>query len=608
MSEQKTESQKTTPEIRIGGPRGPRGLQTVEKPMEGRKTLRRLLQYFQKERLMVLALLGTVFLLVLCSVYAPSLQSQAIDRITDGQFSLLPRILFTMLGVYILYALCTWSQSLLSAALSQRIVRRMREDLFDKVVNLPIRYLDTHPHGDIMSRMTNDVENVSTTVSQSLSSLVSGILTIIGTVFMMVYLCWQLAVLSCVTVLLTILATKLLSSKMRSFYQQRQVLLGGLNGTVEEMVTGYKTVVAYNHQNQIIDTFEKTSDQLTRVGILAEILGGAMGPVMNVISNIGFVIIAAFGGYFALHDMISVGVISAFIVYAKQFGRPINEIAQLYGQIQTAIAGAERVFSVMDEPSEDKSGSKSMENAKGVVSFRHVNFSYVPGKQVLYDFDLDVYNGHKVALVGATGSGKTTVVNLLMRFYDIDSGEILIDGVNIRDLDCNELRRDTAIVLQDTVLFSDTIRNNLKYSNPDATDAQMEEAARMSNCHSMITRLKNGYDTMLTESGQNLSQGQRQLLSIGRAFLADPKILILDEATSSVDTRTEKRIQDAMVKLMENRTSLIIAHRLSTIQDADFIVVMDQGRIVETGNHEELLAQKGRYYELYMTQFAGNTI
>ncbi len=592
------------------GPGGPmaRMMMPVEKPKEGKKTILRLIRYFQREKYMVIALMAVVVFHVLCSVYAPKLQSQAIDEITNHNFGVLPSILVIMLIAYVLNSVCTLFQSLLSAHLSQRIVKRMREDLFDKIVNLPIKYLDTHPHGDIMSRMTNDVENVSHTVSMSMSSMVNGVLTIIGTVGMMVYLCWQLALLSCITVVLTVFVTKTLSTKMRKFYRKRQELLGQLNGTVEEMVTGYKTVVAYNHQDEVIDEFESTSNELTRVGIIAEILGGSMGPIMNVINNVGFVIIAAFGGYFAINGIISVGVISAFIVYAKQFGRPINEIAQLYGQIQTAIAGAERVFGVMDQPLEDKAGTASMESSEGTISFRHVDFSYVPGKQVLYDFDLDVRTGQKVALVGATGSGKTTVVNLLMRFYDIDAGEILIDGVNIKDINCDELRRSTAIVLQDTVLFSDTIRNNLKYSNLEASDEEMENAAKMSNCHHMITRLKKGYDTELTESGQNLSQGQRQLLSIGRAFLADPKILILDEATSSVDTRTEKRIQDAMVNLMKDRTSLIIAHRLSTIQDADMIVVLDQGRIVETGNHEELLKQKGRYYELYMTQFAGNTI
>ena len=603
-----TNKQAPPQNVPMPGRRGPRGPMIVEKPKEGKKTLTRLVRYFEKEKGMVAGLLGIVVVLVVCSVYAPKLQSEAIDKITDGAFRELPSVLLVMLILYGISGVSTLIQSLLSAQLSQRIVKRMREDLFDKIVNLPIKYLDTHPHGDIMSRMTNDVENISGTVSQSLSSLVSGILTIIGTVFMMVWLCPQLALLSCVTVILTIFASSYLSRKMKLFFRRRQVLLGDLNGTVEEMVTGYKTVVAYNHQGKVVEEFEKTSDELTKVGIIAESFGGSMGPVMNVINNIGFVIIAAFGGYFAINGMISIGVISAFIVYAKQFGRPINEIAQLYGQIQTAIAGAERVFSVMDEPEEDKSGERGMDGTKGVISFRDVNFSYVPGKQVLYDFNLDIYAGHKVALVGATGSGKTTVVNLLMRFYDIDSGEILIDGVNIKDIECAKLRSSTAIVLQDTVLFSDTIRNNLKYSNPEASDEEMERAAKMSNCHTMITRLANGYDTELTESGQNLSQGQRQLLSIARAFLANPKILILDEATSSVDTRTEQHIQDAMVNLMKDRTSVIIAHRLSTIRDADFIVVLDQGRIVETGNHEELIAKQGRYYELYMTQFAGNAI
>lgn len=578
---------------------------TVEKPQNGKKTLKRLMGYFVSEKKMLFLLMLAVVVVVACSVYAPKLQSNAIDVIAGRQWDMLSPILIVMVIIYIIHSICTYMQSKLSAVLSQNIVSRMRKDLFLNIVNLPIRYLDANSHGDIMSRMTNDIENISTTVSQSMSSLFSGILTVIGTVVMMVALCPRLAALSCVTVILTIVATKLLSKAMRIFFKKRQVILGQLNGNVEEMVTGYRTVVAYNRQNAVVNDFDNVSDELTRVGIIAEILGGSMGPVMNVVNNVGFVIIAAFGGYFAINNIISIGVISAFIVYARQFGRPIDELAQIYGQIQTAVAGAERVFEVMDEPLEDKSGEKNMDDLKGIIRFKNVNFSYTKEKQVLYDFNLEVKAGQKVALVGSTGSGKTTVVNLLMRFYDVDSGEIQIDDVNIKDIDCDSLRRNTAIVLQDTVLFADSIENNLRYSNSSATDEQMYMAARMSNCDSMIRKMPQGYDTQLMSEGENISQGQRQLLSIARAFLAQPKILILDEATSSVDTRTEKHIQDAMVKLMKDRTSLIIAHRLSTIQDADLIVVMDEGRIAETGSHANLLAKKGKYYQLYMTQFAG---
>lgn len=581
---------------------------TVEKAKDKKGTLKRLIAYFAAEKAMIIGLLAAVIVVVICSVYAPKLQSNAIDIIASGRFKELTPILITMVVVYIIHSICTFLQTKISAVLSQNIVKKMREDLFRHIVNLPVRYLDSNSHGDIMSRMTNDIENISTTVSQSLSSMFSGVLTIIGTVIMMTVLCPQLALLSCVTVILTVIATKFLSKAMKKFFTKRQVLLGNLNGTVEEMVTGYKSVVAYNRQKNVIKDFNSVSDELTRVGIIAEILGGSMGPVMNVINNISFVIIAAFGGYFAINHIISIGVISAFIVYAKQFGRPIDELAQIYGQIQTAIAGAERVFAVMDEPLEDKSGDKNMDKLEGVIKFKDVNFSYTKDKQVLYDFNLQVKAGQKVALVGSTGSGKTTVVNLLMRFYDVDSGEIFIDDVNIKDIDCATLRKNTAIVLQDTVLFADTIKNNLKYSNEAATDEQMYAAAAMSNCDTMINKMPLKYDTELMAEGENISQGQRQLLSIARAFLAQPKILILDEATSNVDTRTEKHIQDAMLKLMENRTSLIIAHRLSTIQDADIIVVMDEGHIVEAGNHKELLNKMGRYYKLYMTQFAGQTI
>ena len=577
----------------------------VEHAENAGAALRRILTYFTREKAMVAAMLAVVILGTLCGVIAPSLQSRAVDIIAGARTGVLSPALVVMLAAYMLYSLSQLAQGLLSARLSQRIVKRMRAELFGHIVDLPVRYLDTHSHGDVMSRMTNDIENISTTVSQSLPSLFSGVLTIAGTAAIMLITCWQLALLSLLTVGLTLLTTKILSGNVRRFSRRRQMLLGQLNGTVEEMIAGYRTVVADNHQDIITREFCETSDELTRAGIRTDIFSGVMGPVMNCISNIGFVIIAAFGGYFAVNGLISVGVISAFIVYAKQFSRPINEIAQIYGQIQTAIAGAERVFAVLDEKSEDKSGEALREDGEAAVSFRHVNFSYVPGHPVIRDFTLTVPSGKKVALVGATGSGKTTVVNLLMRFYDADSGEIQIGGQDITGVSRSSLRRQVAIVLQDTVLFSDTIRNNLKYANETVTQEQLEKAVEMSRSREMIDTLPQGYETVLTAAGANISQGQRQLLAIARAFVADPKILILDEATSNVDTRTERAIQSAMHRIMQDRTSIIIAHRLSTIRDADVIVVMDQGRIVESGSHESLLAQKGKYYDLYMTQYAG---
>lgn len=568
-------------------------------------TLRRIVTYFAHEKILVISMLAIVIFGTLCGVYAPSLQSKAIDVIAGTAEANLIYILFIMLAAYLLYSVSQLLQGLFSAHLSQRIVKRMRAELFGKIIDLPIRYLDTHSHGDIMSRMTNDIENISTTVSQSLPSLFSGVLTIIGTVAMMFWYCWQLALLSCVTVLLTLFVTKLISKQVRKFSRRRQKLLGTLNGTVEEMISGYSTVVAYNRQEMTIDEFSKTSDSLTKAGIRTDVFSGIMGPVMNCIGNIGFVIISVFGGYFSIKGLISVGVISAFIVYAKQFSRPINEIAQIYGQLQTAIAGAERVFMVLDEAGEDKSGKAIVDDSNATVTFQNVRFSYKQGCPVLHDFTLTVPSGKKIALVGATGSGKTTVVNLLMRFYDIDSGVILINGQNIAEITRDSLRKEVAIVLQDTILFSDSIRNNLKYGNEEASTEQLEMAVSMSRCSEMLQVLPKGLDTILTGAGSNISQGQRQLLAIARAFVANPKILILDEATSNVDTRTEKAIQDAMQMVMKNRTSIIIAHRLSTIRDADMIIVMDGGHIVEKGNHESLLSQKGKYYELYMTQYAG---
>ena len=581
----------------------------VEKPKNGKKTLRRLLLYFKPEMFLVIVLFLVVAISVITSVIAPAFQSSAIDLIVDGSYSGLPRMLFLMMVVYLISGAATLASGWISAALSQRIVRRLRSDLFERIIYLPLRYIDNHSHGDLISRMTNDADNISNIVSQSLSSLLSGILTLIGTIVMMLWYSVPLTLISCSTVVLSVIATAFLTKYMSRYFLRRQELLGDLNGTVEEYVTNCHTVTAYNRQEPTIRAFSDTADRLTHVGIIAEIIGGSMGPVMNMLSNVAFVVVAVFGAYFALKGWITIGVISAFIIYSKQFSRPINQIAQLYGQIETAIAGAERIFAILDENEEQAVvGTDSADRTQsldGRIEFRHVNFSYVPEKRVINDFSLTIEPGRKIALVGSTGSGKTTIINLLMRFYDIDSGEILLDGRDIRSIPLPELRGRIGIVLQDTVLFTDTVRNNLTYADPSIPDEEVREAAHLSNADKVISHLKNGYDTVLTESGGSLSQGQRQLIAIGRVFASKPDILILDEATSSVDTRTEQNIQDAMANLMKDRTSLIIAHRLSTIQDVDEIIVMDQGRIVETGNHRELLAKKGRYYELYMTQFAG---
>ena len=577
----------------------------VEKPKNTRSALARLFGYFRQEMILVIILALAVSFSVIAGVLAPRFQSQAIDHLVSRSFSEVSGVLTLMILLYALHGAATLLQGYLSARLSQRIIGRLRRDLFHKIVNLPVSYLDSRSHGDIMSRMTNDAENVSTVISQSLSSLFSGILTLVGTIIVMLSFNVPLTLLTCSSVILSIWLTKIISELMHKYYVMRQTLLGQLNGTVEEKITNTKTVTAYNLQDAVIKDFSKTSDELTKAGIIAEIIAGSMGPLHNMLNNVSFVIVAAFGAWFALRGFISIGVISAFVVYSKQFSRPINELAQLYGQIQTALAGAERIFAVLDEESENKDGDKNDPVREGVIEFKKVNFSYVPGKQVISDFSLKVEAGKKIALVGSTGSGKTTIVNLLMRFYDVDSGSILIDGTDIRDVSTDALRDSIGIVLQDTVLFTDTVRANLKYADPSISDEKMIEASALSNCDSVVNALSDGYDTVLTLSGASLSQGQRQLITIGRAFLSFPRILILDEATSSVDTRTEKHIQDAMFRLMENRTSLIIAHRLSTIRDADLIVVMDNGRITEMGTHEELLDLKGNYYRLYMTQFAG---
>jgi ATP-binding cassette subfamily B multidrug efflux pump len=600
------------------GSRGRGGMHAhmfAEKPKDAKSTLKRLIRYLGSDKKLLLALMVIVLLVTLLTLAGPALQAKAIDAITivtTGEtprlhvdFSALFRALVLLVSVYIFTALLTYFQGIWAAKLSQNTVRTMRSDLFSKICRLPLRYIDTHPHGDIMSRMTNDVENIANTVSQSLTSMISGLLTIIGTLVVMLLYSPLMTLVSLITIPLTLLLSRGMARFMKKYFVKQQALLGELNGQVEEMVTGYKTVVAYGYEKKAIAKFNAMSDDFRKNSILAQFFGTVISPLMNLISNLGFLLIAVVGGSLAIKGAITVGVIQAFLVYSRQFSRPINELANLYAQILTAIAGAERVFAVMDEPSEPATGTLVPSTVKGKIEFRNVFFSYDPGKPVLKGLNLSVQPGQKVAIVGATGAGKTTIVNLLTRFYDIDDGEILIDGTPIKEFDRSALRKNIAIVLQDTVLFSDTIGYNIRYGRLDADMAHIENAAKASNAHIFIERLPQGYKTQLSESGANLSGGQRQLLSIARTVLADPRILILDEATSSVDTRTELHIQEAMMKLMENRTSLIIAHRLSTIRNADKIVVVDDGVVAEEGNHEELLARKGRYYRLYQTQYEG---
>ena len=614
------------PPVIIMGRGGPpphmRMAMATEKPKDTKGTLKRLLSYIGKNKYLMLLLLGIMLVITLLNLTAPFLQGQAIDRITvsDNRLNVdiegMVQCLIALGVVYLLNSCLTYFQGIFAAKLSQSTVKAMREDLFKKVTYLPIKYTDTHQHGDIMSRMTNDVENISNTVSQSIASLFSGVLTLIGCLIFMLYYSPMLTAVSMTAIVLTVIVTKNLTRFMRKYFPMQQGLLGQLNGHIEEMVSGYKTVSAFSKEDKACEQFGRISDELQRTALKAQICGGVMGPFMNVISNISFLLVAGFGAYFliigfnplSLAGAMTVGTIQAFLQYVKNFTRPINEIAQQYSSIQTAIAGAERVFEIMDAESESNEGADGdfcVDTVQGNINFTDIDFSYVKGEKVLQDFDLWIKSGQKLAIVGATGSGKTTVVNLLMRFYDIDGGSITLDGRSIYELPKKKLRGSVGIVLQDTVIFNDTIMQNIRYGRLDATDEEVIEAAKTARVADFAEIMPDGYQTVLTENGGNLSQGQRQLIAIARTVLANPKILILDEATSSIDTRTEVHIQQAMLELMKGRTSLIIAHRLSTIRDADKIVVIDKGRVVEAGSHERLLSENGAYARLYNTQFAG---
>lgn len=599
--------------LRPGG--GPNHMARVmgEKPKNTKATLVRLMKYIGSNKKYFFSIVAVITLSAMISIVAPMIQGKAIDNMSNSNTKVFYAILLTMGGIFITQSISIFIQNISAAKLTQFTVRKMRNDLFSHISYLSIKYTDNHRHGDIMSRMTNDIESISNTISTSVATIISGIIMLTGTLIVMLTKSPILTAVSMISVVLTLFSSFFLTKYMRKYFPKQQRLLGMLNSHVEETVGGYNTIVAYSREENARQKFSETNKDLRKIGVLAQIFGGVMGPFMNVIGNIGFLLIAIVGGKIALDSnqtIVTLGLISTFITYSRQFSRPINEIAQQYAQIQTALAGAERVFEILDQPKEADEGKDTefnVENIKGEIEFNNIEFSYTDAKKVLNGFTLKVNPGEKIAIVGATGSGKTTVVNLLTRFYDIDKGEIKLDGKDIFTLPKHTLRSAIGIVLQDSVIFSDTIENNIKYGRPDASNDDVLKASKMAGVDSFVRKLPDGYKTVLSESGANLSQGQRQLICIARAILNDPKILILDEATSNIDTRTEMNIQKAMIALMKNRTSLIIAHRLSTIRDSDKIIVISNGKIAESGNHEELLEQKGHYYTLYQNQFAGLT-
>lgn len=611
MSDQQHKAPQVQPPASFGprhGAGGPAGRFTgpTEKAKNTKGTLFRLWGFLSQQRNALMIAVPLVIITAILSTLGPYLLTVAIDQyVMVGDMPGLGRIALLMLGLYALTSISTWLQSYIISGAAQQTIRHIRNELFDKLQRLPLRFFDQRPHGDIMSRLTNDVENVNQALSDGTAQLISGFITLIGIAAIMLWMNWILALVTMVTIFtLTIFINKFIAPRTRSGFRAQQAALGKLNGLIEETVTGQTVVIAYNRQDEVLSEFDKNNKQLRDSAVKAQIFAGLVGPMMNMMNNTSLTLIAAVGSWMAINDMATVGMIAGFITYARQFGRPINELAQLYSSLQSALAGAERVFAILDEPDEvDVKNSDQAHKIVGDVVFENVNFSYTPNVPILKNVSLHATPGQTIALVGPTGAGKTTIINVLTRFYEIDSGTITIDGIPLQEFSKNDLRTQLGIVLQDNFLFAGTVRENIRYGRLNATDQEIIAAAKLANADQFIHRLPKGYDTELTERGNNLSQGQRQLLSIARAILADPRILILDEATSSVDTRTEQTIQEAMLRLMEGRTSFVIAHRLSTIRNADQILVINQGQVIERGTHEELLEQDGFYANLYNSQF-----
>ncbi|WP_413305049.1 ABC transporter ATP-binding protein [Bacillus sp. 1P10SD] len=595
--------------IRPGGVGGGHRRGPVVKPKNFKGTLKRLWHYFGNEKKMLTLIFTFILIDSVLMLLAPFLIGRAIDAMTPKfgkvDFNLLEVMIIVLTCAYVTDAVLTFLQGWLMAGVAQRVVKRLREALFQKLQKLPVSFFDSRTHGELMSRLSNDVDNVSNTISQSTTQLMSGLMIISGSLIMMLILSPLLTLASLVTVPLVFLLTRTIAKRTSVLFKNQQIQLGTLNGHIEETISGIEVVKAFNHEEKVIEEFDAVNEKLRAVGLKAQIWSGFLMPIMNVINNLGFAIVAVIGGVLAVKSLITVGAIASFITYSRQFVRPLNDLANIFNILQSGVAGAERVFEVMDEQEEpaDLPSAVPLEHPKGHVVFENVSFGYRPDVPILKNVSFEAHIGSSTALVGPTGAGKTTIVNLLTRFYDVTDGRILLDGRDIREYTRDSLRKCFGFVLQDTYLFSGTIKENIKYGKPDATDEEVEQAARMANADGFIKRLPQQYETALSENGGNLSQGQRQLLAIARVILAKPSLLILDEATSSIDTRTELHIQAALLSLMENRTSFIIAHRLNTIRDADTIMVIDHGEIIEKGSHDELMIVKGRYHQMFDNQF-----
>jgi ATP-binding cassette subfamily B protein len=609
------------PIMGFGRGAGPHNIgKPIEKAKDFKGTLRRLLIYLKPHRVKFIIIFLAAVSSTVFSIVSPKVMGQAITKLFEGflmkmkglpnaaiDFKYILNIIFILIGIYVISAIFNFIQQYIMADVAQKTVYDMRKDINDKLSRLPLKYFDGRTHGEILSRVTNDVDVISSTLQQVLTQLITSIVTLVGIVVMMLTISTMLTLIAFVTLPLSFLATKVIAKQSQKFFARQQKYLGQLSGQVEEMYTGHKIVKVFNYEKQSIDKFNKVNDQLYDAGWKAQFISGIIMPLMIAIGNLGYVFIAILGGIAVIRGKVTIGNIQAFIQYSKEFSHPIVQTSNIANIIQSTIAAAERVFEVLDEVEQipEQKDLLHLDKPKGDVKFEHIKFGYSEEKILIEDMSIDVKKGQTIAIVGPIGAGKTTLVNLLMRFYEINDGKITVDGIDIRDMERGKLRSLFGMVLQDTWLFKGSIKENIAYGREKATEEEILQAAQVAYADHFIRTLPDGYDTILNEEANNISQGQKQLLTIARAILADPAILILDEATSSVDTRTEIHIQKAMLALMEGRTSFVIAHRLSTIRDADLILVMNQGSIIEKGTHQELLKQDGFYADLYNSQFVG---